>query len=70
MTDPVRRGPLPGCDGAPTAAAWGAVTARQEAAPDTARRVEHSCSSTKGPSVADPVPPERLPEEPSDELRP
>ena len=39
MADPVRRGLLPSCDGAPTAAAWGAVTARQEAAPDRIRRL-------------------------------
>ena len=71
MTDPVRRGLLPSCDGAPTAAAWGAVTTRQEAAPDRVRHVANSCSSTTDPSVADPVPPEGLPEEPSDvKLRP
>ena len=70
MTELVRRGLLPSCDGAPTAAAWGAVTARQEAAPDRVRRVTNSCSSTTDPSVADPVPPEGLPEEPSDKLRP
>ena len=70
MTDPVRRGLLPSCDGAPTAAAWGAVTARQEAALDRVRRVTNSCSSTADPSVADPVPPEGLLEEPSDKLRP
>ena len=70
VTGPVRRGLLPSCDGAPTAAAWGAVTARQGAAPDRARRVTNSCPPTADPSVADPVPPEGLPEEPSDKLRP
>ena len=30
----------------------------------------NSCSSTTDPSVADPLPPEGLPEEPSDKLRP
>ena len=49
---------------------WGAVTARQEAAPDRVRRVANSCSPTMDPSVADPFPPDGLPEEPSDKLRP
>ena len=67
VTDPVRRGLLPSCDGAPTAAAWGAVTARQEAAPDRVRRLTNSCLATTDPSVANPVPPDGLPEEPSDD---
>ena len=70
MTDPVRRGLLPSCDGAPTAAAWGAVTARQEATPDRVRHVKNSYLATADPSVLDPVPPEGLPEEPSDKPRP
>ena len=76
MTDPVRRGLLPSCDGAPTAAAWGAVTARQEAAPDRGRRLTNTSqynnyySSTTDPSVADPVCPDGLPEGPFDKLRP
>ena len=69
-TDPVRRGLLPSCDGAPTAAAWGAVTARQEATPDRVRHVKNSYLATADPSVLDPVPPEGLPEEPSDKPRP
>ena len=66
MTDPVRRGLLPSCDGAPTAAAWGAVTARQEAAPDRVRRLTNSCLATTDPLRANPVRPDGLPEEPSD----
>ena len=69
-TDPVRLGLLPSCGGAATAAAWGAVTARQEAAPDRVRHVTNSCLDTTDPSVVDPVPPSGLPEEPSDKLRP
>ena len=70
MTGRVRRGPLPSCDGAPTAAAWGAITARQEAVPDRVRRLTNSCLATTDPSVANPVRPDGLPEEPSDKLRP
>ena len=70
MTDPVRHGLLPSCDGAPTAAAWGAVTARQEAAPDRVRHVTNSCLATTDPSVVNPVLPGGLREEPSDKLRP
>ena len=53
-----------------TAAAWGAATARQEDAPDRVRRLTNTYSSTTDPSVADPVCPDGLPEEPSDKLRP
>ena len=51
-------------------AAWGAVTARQEAAPDRVRHVTNSCLATTDPSVVNPVLPGGLREEPSDKLRP
>ena len=70
VADPVRRGLLPSCDGTPSCSCWGAVTARQEATPDRVRHVTNSCSATTDPSVPDPVPPDGLPEEPSDKPRP
>lgn len=67
-TAPVRRVLLPSCGGTPSCSCWGAVTARQEAAPDRGRRLTNVCSSTTDPSVANPACPDGLPEEPSDEL--
>ena len=68
---PVRRGLLPSCGGTPSCSCCrGAVTARQEAAPDRVRHVTNSCLATTDPSVANPVPPEGLPEESSDKHRP
>ena len=43
-----------------------AATARREAVPDRVRRLTNSCLATTGPSVANPVRPDGLPEEPSD----
>ena len=47
-----------------------AEAAGEEAAPDRVRHVKNSCLATTDPSVADPVRPDGLPEEPSDKLRP
>ena len=58
------------CDGTPSCSCWGAATARHEATPDRARRLANTYSPTTDPSVANPVPPEGLPEEPSDKYRP
>ena len=58
--------PLPGCGGTPSCSCCSAATARQEAAPDRVHRLTNTYSSTTDPSVADPVCPDRLPEEPSD----